>query len=159
MVSLPPVGAVINRSGSCVVDLFVGDHHTDAPINRSAITLQPPPLQLSHKHSLACTPPRRKDSRENVHLAAEARRHTEETNGDKPDMKKTKNTYSLFCSHTIFIQTCAYIPVHHEISSISCVLFFSLRVLYLTITCNDRDIKIMITVFANAALSAHAHTG
>lgn len=52
VVPLLLVGAIINQSGSCVVDLFAGDHHNDVPVNRSAITLQPPPLQLSHNHSL-----------------------------------------------------------------------------------------------------------
>ena len=56
------------------------------------------------------------------------------------------------------VHTSADTPVHCEISSISCLLSFSLWVLYLNITCNDRDITIMITAFANAALSAHAHT-
>lgn len=65
------------------------------------------------------------------------------------------------CSHTICFYhsyTRAYTLVQCKISSISCLLSFSLWVLYLTITCNDRDITIMITPFANAALSTHAHS-
>lgn len=51
-----------------------------------------------------------------------------------------------------------YAQVQGTVSSISCLCSFFLWGLYLTITCNDRDIKIMIMPFANAALSTHART-
>lgn len=71
-----------------------------------------------------------------------------------------KFTCHLYCSHAIFFclsHTCTYTIVRCKISSISCLISFSLWVLYLTITCNDHDITIMITAFANVALSTHAH--
>lgn len=76
------------------------------------------------------------------------------------DIKTLHAIYSvltLYASvrHT---HTRAYTLVHCKISSISGQLSFSLWVLYLAITHNDCDIKIMITLFANAALSAHART-
>lgn len=68
--------------------------------------------------------------------------------------------FTLFSHHLLLsiMHACAYTLAYCKISSISCLLSFSLRVLDLTITCNDRDITIMITAFAHAALSIHAHT-
>lgn len=80
--------------------------------------------------------------------------------GNLKNVQYLKFMCSLLTSHTICFylsHTRAYTLVHCKISSISCLLFFSLWVLYLTITCNDRDITIMITPLVMLHL-AHMHT-
>lgn len=100
-------------------------------------------LQRAHTHT--CTDP----SLKHASLWKESK-----------DFKKTHVQFTPFLHYLLLsvIHTCAGTLVRCKISSISCLLSFSLRVLYLTITCNDRDITIMITPFANAALSTHART-
>lgn len=75
-------------------------------------------------------------------------------------ISKIHMQFTLFSDYLFLsiMHACACTLAHCKISSISCLLSFSLWVLYLTITCNDRDITIMITAFAHAALSIHAHT-
>lgn len=82
-----------------------------------------------------------------------------ERNEKEPVIWTIHMQFALFSHYLLLsaIQICTDTLVHCKISSISSLLSFSLWMLYLTITCNDRDITIMIMAFANAALSTHAH--